>query len=816
MATTPAVAERTDHEQIRVPRPEGTVFTFVLLTLLVVLSGVFVGEWLLLILDAHPAGARLAWLAGVPAFVLALTVLLVLSQPWLTLRRQHLTPVAADAPGTRRFADLVRRAEVRRSPQLVWNLGDPSVGALAFGRPGRYCVRVSPALLGAARRRPATFDAVLSHELGHVRSHDVGMTYFALYCWYALLPVLAVPLVIRLVGGDRSLVPDYLFRVAILAAAVYLVRARLLRVREHYADLRAAAWSQMPGDYASVLVSAPGSTSVRRRPKPTWLALHPEPARRQAVVLEPRELARPDVTMFLVGGFATGAGLVLLQSLLVTVPGMTALTADRVARVGMFALLGAGSAAEILRWAGAYRPAERRGSAFAGAALALSAGVVLGALTSVGGTGLVEGSVFNARALGLTAVMVAALLMVSTDLVSGLLDRRAQPATSFVIAAVIVSGAVMAGLLADACLAGSAFLAAGATDLVLTQLAYVVAQGGSILVLAILVAVVAAFTAPRRSLRAATAIAVLGGVVAAVSCLAVRARVGQPPDEVLVRFYTAATWIVVLLAVGAAVVATVRWAASTGFVVMVGAVLVGVGGFALVVDAFGGNYDMVESAALVRDWGSLAVALGLPALALAVGVRRSLARGVPDQGPDPAVREIQPVGTVGRLRRPTVVVPAVLGLVVIAAISVWVPGAVRGQTVAVRTPMATYLAAEVPLLVSMRNTAFYAGEQAVVVPQVSVSSDIRSGTIPLYEQALAQARETSGYPYVHDDPAVSLLNAAFIRVVMAEQDAFSAKAEASDHPSAENEKAAQHADANALKALASWQALLGVARAGSR
>jgi len=167
-----------------------------------------------------------------------------LAQPWWYRRRWHLSELAG--VGT---AELITRLEgVRQragAGPVVWLLQplNTRLSAFAFGRPGRRFVAVSGGAAVAAVRKPAAFDAVILHELAHVKNRDIDQTYLALAIWRAFVVAALLPLAALLIFTPftRELGPPQglLWRVAVLALIVYLLRNSVLRSREFDADARA-------------------------------------------------------------------------------------------------------------------------------------------------------------------------------------------------------------------------------------------------------------------------------------------------------------------------------------------------------------------------------------------------------------------------------------------------------------------------------------------------------------------------------------------------------------------------------------------------
>lgn len=185
--------------------------------------------------------AEAAWgLLGVGVLIVAAGAIF-LAQPWWYRWRKDLTELTG--PDT---ADLVSRLEGLRqragTRPVVWLLQplNDRLSAFAFGRPGRRCVAVTGGAAMAAVRKPAEFDAVILHELSHIKNRDIDQTYLALAIWRAfvvaaLLPLAVVLIVSRVLGEPQLLI----WRIAVLALIVYSLRNAILRSREFDADARA-------------------------------------------------------------------------------------------------------------------------------------------------------------------------------------------------------------------------------------------------------------------------------------------------------------------------------------------------------------------------------------------------------------------------------------------------------------------------------------------------------------------------------------------------------------------------------------------------
>lgn len=242
-------------------------------------------------------------------------VVVLVAVPGVIGRRRRLRPLSPQlAPTAERAAALAERMGTRGPPELLigpTNLRD----AFSFGLPHRYRVALPPKL-AVSFRHPAVLDPVLAHELAHVTRHDVTYAWLARTVWYAIVPVLALPLVISAVHGDLSLAGDFLWRAALLLAVVRLITARLLRVREYEADFTAARYLGVASVTAGLSAVTPGPDQRGLR---DVLAVHPTPVQRMAVLDDGARLARPRFVDGLTAGFLTGIAAPLLLAAFMTV-----------------------------------------------------------------------------------------------------------------------------------------------------------------------------------------------------------------------------------------------------------------------------------------------------------------------------------------------------------------------------------------------------------------------------------------------------------------------------------------------------------------
>ncbi len=334
------------------------------------------------------------WILAGMALLLAVALGLYLAAPWWTRRRSGLVPVTAtDLPRLHAaLLDLSAEIGLRRPPRFVLAPAAAGAGGLAFGRTGRYWVRVNAGLVPLRITDPATFRAVVLHELAHLRNRDVDIAYAATALWRAFVAVALLPMTVAILHPRILLdpakmpwtVPGYLrdtlntgVRMVLFVLIVYLVRNSVLRAREIHADARAARHGAADGLRRVMAAAASRTgTSWRRR-----FGVHPAAAARLHAIDHPFTTLRPGfgelfgaglTTMLATGSLSFVAGLGLPHD------GTPAsrYTAWLVAPIVVGVLAAAAWRAEVLSAYG------KRVSALP-AALGFSLGCLLGDLASI-------------------------------------------------------------------------------------------------------------------------------------------------------------------------------------------------------------------------------------------------------------------------------------------------------------------------------------------------------------------------------------------------------------------------------------------------
>ncbi|WP_330294705.1 M48 family metalloprotease [Streptomyces sp. NBC_00503] len=174
--------------------------------------------------------------------------------PYLTVLRYGLRPEppqeadAVDADGTPLpcLDSAVRRlaADVGVTVHAVlFNAVDTTANAVAFGHAGRRYVELASGMEGLLEKDPAAFDAVVLHELGHIRNRDLDVTQGITALWWAFVALVAATFCLSLTGfaADGAGLRALCLQLVLLTYMVYAARNSYLHSRELHADAFAAA-----------------------------------------------------------------------------------------------------------------------------------------------------------------------------------------------------------------------------------------------------------------------------------------------------------------------------------------------------------------------------------------------------------------------------------------------------------------------------------------------------------------------------------------------------------------------------------------------
>ncbi len=267
---------------------------------------------------------------------------------WI-IRCGGLVPLIADPSSELMtyLATLSREAGLSKLPKFLLAPYEATGSGLTFGRIGRRYVQLNAGVLVWFTTDRAKFRAVVLHELAHLRNRDVDTTYLTKSIWWSFVVVAMIPTVLVTVHPNLLSTPlqwrladaGLSFRTGVallvLTGVVVLTRNAILRVRETYADARAAVCEGPDGVLREVVTKL---TSTG----PRWLArirTHPHRDDRLEAIRNPDVLVRPRLWELFVVGVATGMILVNIRYVLLqalpTLPGLNFLVAGLVCVPGL-------------------------------------------------------------------------------------------------------------------------------------------------------------------------------------------------------------------------------------------------------------------------------------------------------------------------------------------------------------------------------------------------------------------------------------------------------------------------------------------------
>ncbi|MBT2448614.1 M48 family metalloprotease [Streptomyces sp. ISL-43] len=180
---------------------------------------------------------------------------------------------------------------------VLFNAVDNTANAVAFGHAGRRYIELASGMEGLLVKDPAAFDAVVLHELGHIRNRDLDVTQGITALWWAFVTLVAAAFCLSLTGfaADGSGLRALCLQLALLTCVVYAARNSYLHSRELHADAFAAA-HPAGADNAEASRQSLDRFLVRlaeQRPDKggetsAWpFATHPSLARRRAALVRP-------------------------------------------------------------------------------------------------------------------------------------------------------------------------------------------------------------------------------------------------------------------------------------------------------------------------------------------------------------------------------------------------------------------------------------------------------------------------------------------------------------------------------------------------
>ncbi|WP_431977372.1 DUF6636 domain-containing protein [Micromonospora haikouensis] len=245
--------------------------------------------------------------------------------PRRLIRRQGLRPLdpVVYPVAAQEIARLVDEARLTRPPRFVVNPYRTGPGGRAFGCHPHYHVRLNRGLLhDTSDEGLLALRAVVRHELAHLRNRDVDRTVLALLSGWAFVLVVAVPLLAFVAVRTPALLWPVGWRLGVAVALLWLVRAAVIRAREHHADVRASVAGPdrtdppfHPPAFPEREPPAGGPLGPARRAWWRLLRLHPTNGDRADVVRRPEALLRAGVVEALAAGVTVGVSLPYLSTI---------------------------------------------------------------------------------------------------------------------------------------------------------------------------------------------------------------------------------------------------------------------------------------------------------------------------------------------------------------------------------------------------------------------------------------------------------------------------------------------------------------------
>ncbi|WP_079123166.1 M48 family metalloprotease [Streptomyces abyssalis] len=232
--------------------------------------------------------------------------------PAWRIRRRRYVRLGGELPDVARALERLRAGT--DTEQVSWYVQplNSRVSALAFGRWRRRHIVLSGGLVALRTARPEAFEAVVLHELAHVRNRDIDISFLTIAAGRAGLPVLLMTLPSGIgwellwgTGTAASFAQGAASSLQTLCLIVVMPLARraVLRSREFYADARAQQWNTSP----QALHALFGSENGKRRLAGGLLRVHPTAARRRAMLHDTGPLFRSGFWELFAAGSVLGA-----------------------------------------------------------------------------------------------------------------------------------------------------------------------------------------------------------------------------------------------------------------------------------------------------------------------------------------------------------------------------------------------------------------------------------------------------------------------------------------------------------------------------
>ncbi|MBD2683127.1 MULTISPECIES: M48 family metalloprotease [Nostoc] len=194
---------------------------------------------------------KAAWLAvGGVGIVLSLATIIYSLFPFFMIRLEGMAAFDKQSAIEVHLKKLCTEMGIAPPPIFLQKPISRALGGRAFGSLGQYYVVLPAGLIKWFSQDREAFNAVLLHELSHLRNKDVDKTYFSVAAGCAFVIAALIPFAFSLLSNSGAELFNASWRVIVLVLLVYLTVAAVVRSREFYADVRAS--------------THPGSTALNR------------------------------------------------------------------------------------------------------------------------------------------------------------------------------------------------------------------------------------------------------------------------------------------------------------------------------------------------------------------------------------------------------------------------------------------------------------------------------------------------------------------------------------------------------------------------
>jgi hypothetical protein len=242
---------------------------------------------------------------GVDAAAVAVVVLVIVAvhtfSGQVLIWWRKLVPPPADLypDSVNEIRAMIGQAGLRRAPTVLIDPYREVRCGRVFGCFGRYYLRLNLSMLRPDAENAVLRRAIVRHELAHLRNRDVDVTGLTIAAGRVFTVLVALPLVVLGFTRHSPFIGQIWWRLAVVLVLVIVVRAAVIRSREHYADVTASVSGIAQGEpgfraeaFPEPEPPAPGPGVVGQLVQwlAAWVRMHPSTHRRDSVVTDPGTL----------------------------------------------------------------------------------------------------------------------------------------------------------------------------------------------------------------------------------------------------------------------------------------------------------------------------------------------------------------------------------------------------------------------------------------------------------------------------------------------------------------------------------------------